>query len=284
MEPPRTPLRERQTGAAPPASTASQPRTPKPATSPRTPVTQRGTHTPLTPPTRRQPLGPSTPRSTPARARSFTPDLQSPGLTPVDRSDSRLGAPFPHWAQTTPQSYARSARASRSFEVVTWNTRGGRASPTLRERLAAARKSPMPLRTPPRRSIDDECCSICLEPLTDDKQRIHVLQTCSHRFHLDCIKRARERMATPCCPLCRGDLGAGLTPQQSRSRTPALDRFRFSAHRGYAVAEHTSAIRSNASRVRARMMAAPLRPLGEDDGLLGGEPQRFTLTDEDPVF
>ena len=78
-------------------------------------------------------------------------------------------------------------------------------------------------------------------------------------------------MATPCCPLCRGDLGAGLTPQQSRSRTPALDRFRFSAHRGYAVAEHTSAIRSNASRVRARMMAAPLRPLGEDDGLLGGE-------------
>ena len=28
-------------------------------------------------------------------------------------------------------------------------------------------------------------------------------------------------MATPCCPLCRGDLGAGLTPQQSRSRTPA---------------------------------------------------------------
>ena len=69
-------------------------------------------------------------------------------------------------------------------------------------------------------------------------------------------------MATPCCPLCRGDLGAGLTPQQARARTPALDRFRFSAHRGYAVAEHTSAIRSNASRVRARMMAAPLRPLG----------------------
>ena len=142
----------------------------------------------------------------------------------------------------------------------------------------------MPLRTPPRRSIDDECCSICLEPLHDDKQKIHILQTCSHRFHLDCIKRARERMATPCCPLCRGDLGGGLTPQQARARTPALDRFRFSAHRGYAVAEHTSAIRSNASRVRARMMAAPLRPLGEDDGLLGGEPQRFTLTDEDPVF
>ena len=93
-------------------------------------------------------------------------------------------------------------------------------------------------------------------------------------------------MATPCCPLCRGDLGAGLTPQQSRARTPALDRFRFSAHRGYAVAEHTSAIRSNASRVRARMeqRGRALQPLGEDDGLLGGEPQRFTLTDEDPVF
>ena len=176
MDPPRTPLRERQpspTGAARPASAGSQPRTPKPATSPRTPVTRRGTQTPATPPTRRQ-RQPSTPRSTPARARSFSPVLQTPGLTPVDRSDSRLGAPFPHWAQTTPQSYARSARASRSFEVVTWNSRPGRASPTLRERLAAARKSPMPLRTPPRRSIDDECCSICLEPLTDDKQRIHV--------------------------------------------------------------------------------------------------------------
>ena len=275
MDPPRTPLRERQTGAARPASAGCQPRTPKPATSPyaRTPPTQRGTRTPATPPTRprhsssprstpvralavspsaRTPARqPSTPRSTPARARSFSPVLQTPGLTPVDRSDSRLGAPFPHWAQTTPQSYARSARASRSFEVLTWNSRPGRASPTLRERLAAARKSPMPLRTPPRRSIDDECCSICLEPLNDDKQKIHVLQTCSHRFHLDCIKRARERMATPCCPLCRGDLGAGLTPQQARARTPALDRFRFSAHRGYAVAEHTSAIRSNASRVRA---------------------------------
>ena len=92
-------------------------------------------------------------------------------------------------------------------------------------------------------------------------------------------------MATPCCPLCRGDLGAGLTPQQARARTPALDRFRFSAHRGYAVAEHTHQIRSNASRVRARMQArGVLQPLGEDDGLLGGEPQRFTLTDEDPVF
>ena len=27
-----------------------------------------------------------------------------------------------------------------------------------------------------------------------------------------------------------------------------------------------------------------LQPHGEDDGLLGGEAQRFTLTDEDPVF
>ena len=125
--------------------------------------------------------------------------------------------------------------------MVTWNSRPGRASPTLRERLAAARKSPMPLRTPPRRSIDDECCSICLEPLNDDKQKIHVLQTCSHRFHLDCIKRARERMATPCCPLCRGDLGAGLTPQQARARTPALDRFRFS---------RTAATRSPSTRRR----------------------------------
>ena len=90
-------------------------------------------------------------------------------------------------------------------------------------------------------------------------------------------------MATPCCPLCRGDLGAGLTPQQARGADAGVGSvsvFSARATRWPSTRQRWS----NAPRVRARMMAAPLRPLGEGDGLLGGEPQRFTPTDEDPVF
>jgi len=205
---------------------------------------------------------------------AVTPELPSPGGTPIDRTDRFLGAPFPHRAQTTPRAFARSSRASRSFEA-------GRSP-----RVTTPLKNPPLLRTPSRRSLsidDGECCSICLEPLNDAEQKIHVLQTCAHRFHLDCILRCRARSQNPRCPLCRGDIGPGLTPQQSRSRTPSHDRFRFSAHRGYATL-HSDNIRSNASRVRARMAERMLQPHGEDDGLLGGEAQRFTLTDEDPVF
>ena len=85
-------------------------------------------------------------------------------------------------------------------------------------------------------------------------------------------------------PVVSGRSGRGPDAAAGAGADAGFGSVPILAHRGYAVAEHTSAIRSNASRVRARMMAAPLRPLGEDDGLLGGEPQRFTLTDEDPVF
>ena len=130
--------------------------------------------------------------------------LQSPASRPSTGRIRDWARPSSTRAQTTPRHPTRCGAddVSKSFEVVTWNSRPGRVITRISySACAAARKSPMPLRTPPRRSIDDECCSICLEPLNDDKQKIHVLQTCSHRFHLDCIKRrgsAWRRRAARC--------------------------------------------------------------------------------------
>lgn len=48
-------------------------------------------------------------------------------------------------------------------------------------------------------SDDDECCSICLDPLR--AKHCTTLHGCAHRFHSDCVVVALQHNRA--CPLCR---------------------------------------------------------------------------------
>lgn len=51
-------------------------------------------------------------------------------------------------------------------------------------------------------SCEDSTCSICLEPLTKDKNITTTV--CGHTFHATCLLKASRQSST--CPLCRAPL------------------------------------------------------------------------------
>ena len=245
-----------------------------------------------------RPLSPSPPArasaaSTPLRS---SPNLlPSPGATPPTRA--RAARPTP--SSRSPRAFEVSPRASLSY------ARGWEASspalaspvapigvaspaspagspPSSPRRYESRRPAPLtpvgrpdltftltPVSTPSK--AGDNCC-ICLEPLDAAEAPVHTLGKCGHTFHLDCIRLARARSHSA-CPLCRSEISPGLTPSH--------DRFNFGAHRGFSPLDHSTDIRTASARARAavalRLAAIEERALPT----LGGQPQRFTLTDDD---
>lgn len=54
---------------------------------------------------------------------------------------------------------------------------------------------------PPSNSQVDDCCSICLEEITEDSVKTFE---CDHYFHLECLNQWVSKSAT--CPVCRTKL------------------------------------------------------------------------------
>ena len=82
--------------------------------------------------------------------------------------------------------------------------------------IPKADRVPQPVKSSPRplgayidsTNQDEEECAICLDPLAEDGSTLAL--PCGHGFHGSCVEGLRARGVAKVCPLCRGDLVAGL--------------------------------------------------------------------------